>query len=70
MLNMCVNGLVYPITSAICGGIWVAGRVIYGYGYAKGGPNGRMFGGILSHLGDLPLIVTSMKIAYDMISKK
>ena len=68
MLNMCVNGLVYPVTSAAFGAIYCIGRIVYGYGYASGGPQGRMFGGILSHLGDIPLVVTSLKIAYDMIS--
>ena len=36
--------------------IWVIGRIMYGYGYANGGPKGRMAGGLVSHLGDLPLI--------------
>lgn len=70
MLNMCVNGLVYPVASAVMGGLWVLGRVIYGYGYAKGGPNGRYYGAIIFHLGDIPLIFTSIRIAYDMITKK
>ena len=70
MLTMCVNGLVYPVTSAICGGLYIVGRIMYGYGYATGGPKGRMFGGIFSHLGDMPLVVISLKIAYDMISAK
>mmetsp|Transcript_989 Transcript_989/g.1531 ORF Transcript_989/g.1531 Transcript_989/m.1531 type:complete len:151 (-) Transcript_989:74-526(-) len=52
-----VNGLVYPKASAALFGVWQLGRVIYGIGYAKGGPKGRMAGGILSHLGDLPLMI-------------
>lgn len=69
MLNMCVNGLVYPVTSACMGGIWVVGRIVYGYGYTSGGPDGRMAGALLSHLGDFPLVILSLKIAYDMITK-
>ena len=69
MLNMCVNGLVYPITSSIFGGIWVLGRIIYGYGYARGGPNGRYVGAIMFHLGDIPLVFQSFKIAYDLLKK-
>ena len=69
MLQMCACGFVYPITSAVCGGLWVLGRIIYGYGYSSGGPSGRHVGGAISHLGDIPLIVISFKIAYDMIFK-
>jgi glutathione S-transferase len=69
MLQMCLGGLVYPVWAAIYGGIWTASKVIYGYGYAKSGPSGRMIGGILSHLGDIPLFGMMLKIAYDMIQK-
>jgi glutathione S-transferase len=69
MLQMCLCGLIYPVTSAICGGLWVAGRFMYGFGYANFGPTGRMVGGIFSHLGDFPLFIICLKIAYDMINK-
>jgi len=70
MVGMFACGLKYPITSAISGMIYSVGRIIYGYGYAKGGPQGRMIGGILSHLGDIPLLlVIPLKIAYDSLSK-
>ena len=42
-------------------------RVIYGYGYSKGGPEGRMAGGLISHLGDIPLVFTCLKVAYDLM---
>ncbi len=67
MLQMSVTGLVYPITAAACGGIWVIGRVIYGVGYATGGPGGRHLGGLIAHMGDLPLAFMTMKIGYEMI---
>jgi glutathione S-transferase len=35
MLQMCVTGLVYPITASACGLIWSIGRVVYGIGYAR-----------------------------------
>ena len=69
MLQMVLGGLVYPVWSAIFGGIWTVSRVLYGYGYAKNGPKGRLVGGILSHLGDIPLIGLVLKIGYDMIKK-
>ena len=69
MLNMCLCGLVYPKTSAALGFIWVVGRVIYGAGYASGGPSGRTLGGIIAHLGDIPLVFLALKISYDMINQ-
>lgn len=36
-------------------------------GYAKGGPEGRMAGGLISHLGDFPLVFVCFKVAYDLI---
>jgi len=70
MLQMALCGLIYPITSAAFGGVWVLGRIIYGLGYAGAGPKGRMAGAIVSHLGDLPLFFMTFKIAYDLIVKK
>ncbi|CAE7504022.1 MGST3 [Symbiodinium pilosum] len=39
---MAFNGILYPKFAASCGMIWAFGRIVYGYGYAKGGPDGRM----------------------------
>uniref|UniRef100_A0A7S4N2J1 Glutathione S-transferase 3, mitochondrial n=1 Tax=Guillardia theta TaxID=55529 RepID=A0A7S4N2J1_GUITH len=68
MMQMLLCGLKYPLTSAVCGGIWVVGRFLYGYGYANNGPKGRMVGGIFSHLGDFPLAIMTFKVAYEMIA--
>lgn len=72
MTQMMFCGLVsgYTIPSAVCGGIWVVGKAIYGWGYAKYGSNGRHAGGIISHLGDLPLWAITLKIAYEMVTGK
>ena len=51
----CVNGLLYPKFAGGCLALYALGRVIYGYGYTSGGPTGRMAGGLISHLADLPL---------------
>ena len=69
MLQMCLNGIVYPVTSAIFGGVWVLGRILFGGGYSKYGPAGRHGGSILSALGSVPLLIMSMKITYDLIRK-
>lgn len=36
MVQMMACGLKYPVTAAVCGALYVLGRVIYGYGYGKG----------------------------------
>ena len=69
MLQMCVTGLVHPISAAAFGGIWTIGSVLYGIGYANDGPDGRHIGSVVSHLGDIPLAVMCMKIGYTMIMK-
>ena len=33
------------------GALFCIGKMLYGYGYASNGPNGRYIGGIVSHLG-------------------
>ena len=63
---MLLNGFVYPELSAAFGLVWVLGRVIYGMGYKSGGPKGRMAGGIISHLGDFPLIIMTFVSAAKM----
>ena len=70
MLQMSLCGLVYPTISAVCGSIWVFGRVVYGYGYAANGPNGRRIGAMISYVGDISLVFLCLKIAYDMVTKE
>ncbi|CAK0814732.1 unnamed protein product [Prorocentrum cordatum] len=50
-LAMAFNGIMYPKFAAACGTIWAVGRIIYGYGYASGGPQGRMVGGRMTRNG-------------------
>ena len=57
-----LNGLVYPRFSAACLFLYAVGRILYGRGYAKNGPNGRRLGAILSHLGDLPLMICTFYV--------
>ncbi|CAJ1345498.1 unnamed protein product [Effrenium voratum] len=68
-LLMVFNGLVHPKFAAACGMIWAVGRIIYGYGYAKNGPNGRVIGGMLSHVGDMPLLIGGFATAFKLINK-
>ena len=62
------NGLVYPITSAALLGVWTVGRIFYIQGYGSGRPENRMFGAMVSHLGDLPLIVMTFFAAYKVLA--
>ena len=62
--QMLVVGLFYPVFAAACGGLWTFGRIVYGIGYAFG-PDKRVYGGLISHLGDLPLQVALVRVAYD-----
>lgn len=66
MILMMLNGLVYPKLSAAFGLVWVLGRILYGIGYGKKGPKGRMAGGLISHLGDFPLIIMTFITATKM----
>merc|ERR1712151_701190 len=67
MVTMFATALVYPTGSAVSGLFWVLGRFVYGFGYALGNPNFRMPGGILSHVGDFPLMIMAMRIAYSAV---
>ena len=62
--QMLVVGLFYPVFAAACGGLWTLGRIVYGIGYAFG-PDKRVYGGLISHLGDLPLQIALIRVAYD-----
>merc|ERR1740129_418069 len=68
-LLMAFNGILHPKFAAACGAIWAVGRIIYGRGYAKNGPKGRMAGGLISHLGDFPLIIGCFVVGTKMLKK-
>ena len=40
----------------LAGVFYIVGRLVFAIGYVKGGPNGRMIGSLLSHIGDLGLL--------------
>ena len=46
-------GIYFPISAASLGLALIIGRFIYSYGYASGGPQGRLIGAII---GDLVLL--------------
>ena len=57
-------GLRYPVFAAACLALYAVGRVLYCIGYTRDGPSGRLIGGVVSHLGDLPLLVGTGYCAY------
>ena len=64
LVELVLVGLFYPLFAASCGALWSVGRILYGYGYAKNGPDGRLIGSLISHLGDLPLQIAVFKLCY------
>ena len=64
LVELVVVGLFYPLFAATCGALYSVGRILYGYGYATKGPDGRLIGSLLSHLGDLPLQIAVFKLCY------
>ena len=64
LVELVVVGLFYPLFAATCGALYSVGRILYGYGYAKNGPDGRLIGSLISHLGDLPLQIAVFKLCY------
>jgi len=66
MINMMGTGIMYPITSAVFGAVWVIGRVLYGYLYVNY-PTKKSYGSFLWHLGEFPLGILAFKVAYDML---
>ena len=64
LVELVVVGLFYPLFVATCGALYSVGRILYGYGYATKGPDGRLIGSLISHLGDLPLQIAVFKLCY------
>ena len=60
-------GLMHPVTAAALCGIWSVGRVAYVVGYGTGNPANRRHGGMLAHLGDIPLSVMTFVVGYKMV---
>ncbi|KAK4127898.1 membrane-associated proteins in eicosanoid and glutathione metabolism [Parathielavia appendiculata] len=50
-----ISGLKYPVYSAVLGGTWAFGRVLFALGYTSKGPQGRTTGGYLASLSNIVL---------------
>ena len=69
LLQVFLCSFVAPKESVCFGMSWVMGKFMYGWGYAKGGPNGRKVGGLVAHLGDIPLAVLCIKCGLETLAK-
>jgi len=63
-----VDGMVFPVTTAVCVGIWCIGRLMYIHGYSSGLPEKRQLGGLVAHLGDVPLFFMAFVAANKALS--
>eukprot|EP01026_Neomeris_dumetosa_P042288 TRINITY_DN351_c1_g1_i3.p6 TRINITY_DN351_c1_g1~~TRINITY_DN351_c1_g1_i3.p6 ORF type:complete len:107 (-),score=7.79 TRINITY_DN351_c1_g1_i3:1393-1713(-) len=61
-----LSGVKYPIFSAICGAVYVVGRILYFQGYSSRGPQGR-FRGRMSAFGLLGLLGGVIIFAFDLL---
>ncbi|KAK4295951.1 hypothetical protein Pmani_015247 [Petrolisthes manimaculis] len=61
-----LGGLHSPITSALCGVVYCAGRVVYALGYYTGDPKKRVRGGF-GYLGLLGLLYTTGRLASQLL---
>jgi glutathione S-transferase len=63
-----IAGVYFPIPAAIIGLALVFARAIYSIGYVKGGPKGRIFGGVLNSLCLLGLLGLGVASAVKLIN--
>ena len=68
-LQGAVLGFLNPQFAAGCLAVYALGRVLYCNGYTAKGPDGRMLGGMVSHLGDLPLLLGTGYYAFQLATK-
>jgi glutathione S-transferase len=55
-----VAGVYFPVPAAVLGLVLFIGRLVYSFGYANGGPKGRLVGAILNDLVLLGLLGLSL----------
>ncbi|BFZ65450.1 hypothetical protein YB2330_006621 [Saitoella coloradoensis] len=68
LVTLIFGGLNYPVASAACGAVYLAGRVIYTLGYTTGDPDKRARG-FMFHIGELGLLVLSGLTGYKAITQ-
>jgi hypothetical protein len=59
-----VNGFFYPLYSSIIFAWWITCRFIYGIGYMKNGPEGRILGRNLEFISHLLFVLLTIYNGY------
>mmetsp|Transcript_31850 Transcript_31850/g.70759 ORF Transcript_31850/g.70759 Transcript_31850/m.70759 type:complete len:151 (+) Transcript_31850:170-622(+) len=67
---LAVAGIRFPLTAAIGGAAYLAGRCLYMLGYSTGKPDGRYRGGPVMYPGLLVLLGAGIRFAYELVAKK
>ncbi|KAI1361031.1 hypothetical protein F5Y08DRAFT_30240 [Xylaria arbuscula] len=62
-----VAGLGYPSQAKWAGSAWVAGRLLYMFGYTNFGPPGRLYGYVISQLGKMALTTMAVLTCWNML---
>ena len=62
-----LNGMVFPRTAAAFLCVWTVGKLLYIQGYSSGNPIGRHVGGLVAHMGDVPLVFMSFVSANKLL---
>ncbi|CAG8721770.1 9235_t:CDS:2, partial [Racocetra persica] len=68
LLTLMVGGLKHPVLSAVGGGIWILGRLVFARGYQTGDPAKRTRGAF-SYIGVLTLLGTSISTAISLLAQ-
>ncbi len=67
MTLLLIGGVSLPIPAAVLGLILILGRIIYAVGYFQGGPNSRVAGVLMAHIGELGLFGLAVYSSIDFI---
>lgn len=67
---MAIGGLSQPVVQASFGLVMIIARVLFTIGYARGGPQGRMFGAILWDIGLVASMVLACMSSINLIMDK
>ncbi|XP_068607760.1 microsomal glutathione S-transferase 3b [Brachionichthys hirsutus] len=66
MLFQTIAALVYPLSAAVLGAIWVTSRFSYAWGYYTGNPAKRM-NGAYGYIGYFGVIILSISVALQLL---
>lgn len=68
LVLLLLSAVEFPLYSAICGSLWIVGRVLYMNGYSTGDPKKR-YRGAIQYLGLIGMLGMAAKTAFSLITK-